>query len=517
MLIFIPTSGLGSRLGGLTKYTNKALLKIGDKPAISHIIDLYPDGEFVIALGYLGDYVKQFLELAYPDKKFEFVYVDPYEGSGSSLLKSMSFAENNLQSPFIFNTCDTILTKAPPPPFTNWMACARSNKPDVFRTVSINKDNIIKINEKGEMNYDYAYTGVAGIYNYSEFWAELNNIIKINSSTDLSDCHVFMNLLSNFNIKLWVVDDWHDTGTVETLNKTRRFFNREYNVLDKHEEAIYFLDDNVIKFFSDSSLCKNRVRRSTLLTGLIPKIISSSDNFYKYEFVQGKLLSHVITENRLECLLDWAEKNLWLPSDIISLDFKIKCKHFYIDKTNQRLENYFEQINKQDECNIINNIEIPKYKDIFNKIDWERLCSSQPTMFHGDFILDNILYKDDGFILLDWRQDFSGEIAAGDRYYDLAKFNHNLIFNHDIVSDNCFSIEFKNEMIFCDIHRSHNLTIIQQKFIDLLEKRGYDLYKIKILTPLIWLNMAPLHLYPLNKFLFYFGKYNLWRELCSCT
>ena len=202
MLIFIPTSGLGSRLGGLTKYTNKALLKIGDKPAISHIIDLYPDGEFVIALGYLGDYVKQFLELAYPDKKFEFVYVDPYEGSGSSLLKSMSFAENNLQSPFIFNTCDTILTKTPPPPFTNWMACARSNKPDVFRTVSINKDNIIKINEKGEMNYDYAYTGVAGIYNYSEFWAELNNIIKINSSTDLSDCHVFMNLLSNFNIKL---------------------------------------------------------------------------------------------------------------------------------------------------------------------------------------------------------------------------------------------------------------------------------------------------------------------------
>ena len=38
MIILITTSGIGSRLGKLTKYTNKALIKIGDKLAIDYII-----------------------------------------------------------------------------------------------------------------------------------------------------------------------------------------------------------------------------------------------------------------------------------------------------------------------------------------------------------------------------------------------------------------------------------------------------------------------------------------------
>ena len=34
-----------------------------------------------------------------------------------------------------------------------------------------------------------------------------------------------------------------------------------------------------------------------------------------------------------------------------------------------------------------------------------------------------------------------------------------------------------------------------------------------ILTSIIWLNMAPLHEYPFNNFLFNFGKYNLHKNL----
>ena len=64
--VLITTSGLGSRLGDITKYTNKALVKIGDKAAISHIIDMYDDASFVITLGHFGSQVRQFLELTYP-------------------------------------------------------------------------------------------------------------------------------------------------------------------------------------------------------------------------------------------------------------------------------------------------------------------------------------------------------------------------------------------------------------------------------------------------------------------
>ena len=41
--VLLTTSGLGSRLGNLTKFTNKSLVRIGDKPAISYIIDSYDE------------------------------------------------------------------------------------------------------------------------------------------------------------------------------------------------------------------------------------------------------------------------------------------------------------------------------------------------------------------------------------------------------------------------------------------------------------------------------------------
>ena len=79
--VIVTTSGLGSRLGNITDYTNKCLVRIGDKPAISYIIESYPtDTEFVITLGHYGDYVKQFLELAYPTYNFSFVNIDKYSG-----------------------------------------------------------------------------------------------------------------------------------------------------------------------------------------------------------------------------------------------------------------------------------------------------------------------------------------------------------------------------------------------------------------------------------------------------
>ena len=40
--------------------------------------------------------------------------------------------------------------------------------------------------------------------------------------------------------------------------------------------------------------------------------------------------------------------------------------------------------------------------------------------------------------------------------------------------------------------------VLHQFIID----KGFDLNKVEVLTSIIWLNMAPLHEYPLNKFLF---------------
>jgi NDP-sugar pyrophosphorylase family protein len=100
--VLITTSGIGSRLGEITDFTNKSLVVVGDKPAISYIIEKYPSTvPIVITLGHFGDHVRQFLNLAYPDRIFEFVEVKPYRGPGSSLAYSILQARHLLQQPLM--------------------------------------------------------------------------------------------------------------------------------------------------------------------------------------------------------------------------------------------------------------------------------------------------------------------------------------------------------------------------------------------------------------------------------
>ena len=112
MKVLITCSGTGSRMGKYTEYTNKALIKIGDKFTIDYIIDnfkLISNVEFIISLGYYGDFVKQYLTIAYPELNFTYVSIDKYEGKGSSQGYSLLQCKNYLQDPFIFIACDTII------------------------------------------------------------------------------------------------------------------------------------------------------------------------------------------------------------------------------------------------------------------------------------------------------------------------------------------------------------------------------------------------------------------------
>ena len=51
----------------LTKNINKAMLPIDNKAIISYIIEKFPkEYEFVVCLGYKGEELKQYCQLAYP-------------------------------------------------------------------------------------------------------------------------------------------------------------------------------------------------------------------------------------------------------------------------------------------------------------------------------------------------------------------------------------------------------------------------------------------------------------------
>ena len=82
--VCILTAGIGSRMGPFSSVINKSLLPIYETSIISHIIICFPKNtNFVIALGYKGEQVKNYLELMHCEINFKFIEVDNFDGNGS--------------------------------------------------------------------------------------------------------------------------------------------------------------------------------------------------------------------------------------------------------------------------------------------------------------------------------------------------------------------------------------------------------------------------------------------------
>ena len=117
------------------------------------------------------------------------------------------------------------------------------------------------------------------------------------------------------------------------------------------------------------------------------------------------------------------------------------------------------------------------------------------------------------FTFLDWRQDFSGNIKVGDIYYDLAKLLHGLIVSHESIVKNKFKIQWKGNKIIYDLKRKKILKKCEDQFKIWCKKSKFSYKKVRILTALIYLNIAALHHYPYSLFLYAIGKFMLKKEL----
>lgn len=288
--------------------------------------------------------------------------------------------------------------------------------------------------------------------------------------------------------------------------------NDDFHVLDKLAESIFKINGTVIKFFHDKKILSDRVERVKYLENCVPELTGVKSNFYKYDYIHGDLFAKVANRSNFLELIDWANKYLWKPSkNNDSINFKELCRDFYITKTNKRINEFFEKKSLKDKDDNINGESIPKITELLNKIDIDDLCSDSPSGFHGDFILDNIILEGNkSFKLIDWRQDFSGNLSLGDKYYDLAKLAHNLVVNHEMIDHDNFQIEFTAEgNVKVNIHRLQTLVECENIYFDYLISNKFNVKKVLILRSIIWLNMSPLHHHPFDLFLYYFGKYQL--------
>ena len=216
--VFIPTAGLGSRLKELTTTLNKSLVSINNKPVISHIIESFPvTVEYVIALGYKGNLVKEYLNLAHPERSFIFVDVSPFEGPGSSLGYTLKCASTYLQEPFIFNSCDTLVDEIIPSPNHNWVGCSLTEPCSSYRSVQSFNSKATRFFDKSEFKNPNClpYIGLAGVSRHLPFWDAISAV----SSDDLEQGeYLAHNILRNEQIAAHKFT-WHDTGSLKNLSR----------------------------------------------------------------------------------------------------------------------------------------------------------------------------------------------------------------------------------------------------------------------------------------------------------
>jgi hypothetical protein len=516
--VCIPCAGTGSRLGELTKFINKSLVSIANRPTLSHLIEQFPeDAEFVIALGHKGHLVREFLTLAYPDRQFFFEVVSPFDGPGSGLGLSLLACKQHLQQPFVFISCDTLVDEPIPTPDKNWMGYAEVTNLQLYRTIAVTSDVISDITEKGGgfSPIHKAYVGLAGIRDFHQFWDAMDQGEQL--AIEMGEAHGMRSLLAS-GIRGQCFT-WHDTGNPSSLIQARQHYREldEPTVLEKTSEAIWFVGDTVIKFSDDKDFIANRVKRALLLKGFVPEVTGAEVHMYRYPKVQGEVLSEVVTLPLFDRLLSHCDQ-FWLK-EILSADmsknFKQTCSKFYQDKTYERIELFYKNFDRQDGVEMINGKAMPTLEYLFLSLNWDWLADGLPGRFHGDFHFENILLTNTNqkFLFLDWRQDFGGNLSTGDIYYDLAKLLHGLIISHKLIALNLFRVNWSSKNIEFDFHRKQILVDCEKHFNSWLDNQGYDRKKVWILTALIYLNIATLHHGPYNLLLYALGKSILTTEL----
>ena len=509
LTVCMLTAGKGSRLGEVCETLNKALLPIDGKAIISHIIDKFPlPTKFVIGLGHLGHQVRQYLIMAHPDQQFQFVEVDNFVGVGSGPGYSLLCCREYLQKPFYFVSCDTLWDNSLDFSLSeNWLGVAQIDPAysDHYCNLNIIDNRIVALRDKILVTDPafQAFVGLCHIHSYKIFWRALESTTLVAGEHQISNG--IQALIEKTNVIPYPII-WNDVGDADKYKKmASRYENFDFS---KSNEALYIINGRVIKFFVDSKVTERRVAKAKLNPLVFPKINHHEGQFYSYDFQPGETLYKVNNQVIFRRFLDFLVKDLWYPKEVDAEKMHVICNKFYHEKTLERLALYWQKYSIPDLETKVNNQIIPPTKDLLAEIPWSKLENGIPSFIHGDLQFDNILYDvdTDSFKLLDWRQDFGGQVEYGDLYYDLAKLYGGIILNYDCIKLNLLTYFECDGNIFIDFAQRFQTDNYLQILGGFIKGHGYDLARVKLLVSLIYLNMSPLHHYPFDKLLYSLGR-----------
>lgn len=521
--VCILAAGVGGRMRDVGAHVNKALLPVNFKAVISYIVEKFEaDIEIVVAVGHKKETITDYLSLAHPERRFTFVTIDKFVGPGTGPGYSLLQCRDQLQCPFVFFAADTLVLEDIPRPDHNWFGIAPVKDTENYCTVKIRNNLICELDDKIKTDNKFAFIGLAGVHDYKAFFAALessNDVIQ----GEIQVSNGFKALMARKLVPVGFT--WFDTGSVRNYQQTNKHFagaNQRFD-FSKDDEFIYFVNGRVIKSFQDADIVKKRCERAEgTLRGLCPPIEKQLGNFYSYHKVEGQTLYSVLNVEVVEDFLEWAKTYLWRRVRLAGTrqqEFQDTCLRFYKDKTTKRLEAFYQATGLQDGAQRVNGLLLPPVADLLAVVDWRLLAGGTPAHFHGDLQFDNVLVHmgpgagQPTFTLLDWRQDFGGSVDVGDLYYDLAKLYGGAIVSYQLIKDGMFSFDMSGESVHYNFFTRSDIVEAKEIIEAFIVANGFDLSKVKLITALIFLNMAPLHREPFNRLLYFLGRTHLYKAL----
>jgi thiamine kinase-like enzyme len=177
---------------------------------------------------------------------------------------------------------------------------------------------------------------------------------------------------------------------------------------------------------------------------------------------------------------------------------KEHIQNFYVKKTRERLNKFAEKYsdNYLTTPLNINKKEYPSFNELFANIDFDKFSNEHGyANFHGDLQFDNIIFSNNKFLYIDWRESFDGVTTSGDLYYDLAKLYGGLIIPYNKMKGINFLrfTEEKYNWIIYYYHTPSALSDFMHTYESWLSSTGKDVKQIKLITALIFANMSPMH------------------------
>lgn len=495
--VVIPTAGLGSRMGNLSKELNKSLIPYKWKPVLAHIIEQFPhDTRFIIPTGYKSQQVKDFCNLVYNDRQIEFVDIEDFTSKTSGPGYTMSRCLDIINEPFWYIPCDTYfeedLTKYELNEDTTFVKKVPSELTSLYTMFDVKDSRVNQMTFKEYTSDTWlALTGVMYIYD----WQGFSNRLKSLASPEI----IWTIQKGSLVIEL---PSWLDFGNLKIYQDALKD-SQDYD-FTKPDELTYICNNKVAKWWANVKTAEQKFQRTLGNPDVFPNNCKNQGSWLVYDYFPGTPVYENYSVDILKNMLAWLDSKVWIQKNI---NIEKEARNFYQIKTIDRINQFLEKYPNIEDAIAIDGVKVKTWKYYYENINWDLLIKETlPGFVHGDLHFDNTVINNEyEFKIIDWRHDFAGRTDVGDIYYDLGKLCGGFIINYSKIKQNEFTFENNNGEVTLSIPSVNDNETYLSTVKDFVISKNWNYQKVQLLIPIIFWNMAPLHTPLFDKFLWYLG------------